>query len=67
MHYLCIIYMHILFFSLFLLNLCLLKFPCNVCSLDVKDKDHSIRCDLWDKWSHINCVNINKLKLGPLP
>ena len=46
-------------------------FPCRVCTFKVKDDDKFVRCDLCDRWIHINCAEINhqkyeKLKKDPL-
>ena len=66
------IYINILFSFLIALKAVHIKFPCKVCSLEVNNNDHSIRCDSCDKKNHINCVYINeekhkKLKINPLP
>ena len=46
-------------------------YPCRVCTLEVKDDNKSVQCDLFDRWIHINCVEINhqkyeRLKKDPL-
>lgn len=60
--------------SIFLLFSCKsvpIKFPCKVCSFEVKSNDHTSQWDLCDKWTHTNFVCVkqkySKIKLDPLP
>ena len=46
-------------------------YPCRVCSLEVEDDDKSVQCDLYDRWIHTKCAEINhqkyeKMKKDPL-
>ena len=48
------------------------QYSCRVCKLEVNDNDDSVHCDLYGRWNHINCVEINKqkyekMKKYPLP
>ena len=48
------------------------QYPCRVCKLELNDNDDAVQCDLFDRWNHINCAEINKqkyekLKKDPLP
>ena len=35
------------------------QYACKICKSKVKDNDSSIRCDICNMWSHIECVNIS--------
>ena len=37
----------------------ILKFPCKVCSLNVKDNDKAILCNICDSWVHMTCNQLN--------
>ena len=42
------------------------QYSCGVRKLEVNDKSGSVQCDLWDRWNHIICVEVNKQKYEKL-
>ena len=35
------------------------QYPCKICKNEVKDNDPSVSRDIYNMWSHIECVNIS--------
>ena len=42
-------------------NLLYPKFPFNICSKNVQDKNKAVQCDFCELWIHIKCNNLNYL------
>ena len=48
------------------------EYSCKICSIEVKDTDPAVLCDLCGKWIHTDCASIGEtqyenLKESPLP
>ena len=42
------------------------KYPCNICSRNVRGNAKAVCCDICNKWVHINCNFISKAKYKEL-
>ena len=42
------------------------EYPCKVCRDEVANEDSSVQCDLYDQWTHIDCIGISIRKYEKL-